>query len=113
MECPHSEAYQSFISDSRLCNVFIAQGSFLSHGHTLGDLLLHECIYKERWRVFQDEDHRQMFWSICTSMCLRERERESGLVKDKKLKQQRMIFKAIYISCPSSHKLNSEFFDGR
>lgn len=52
MECPHREAYQSFISDSRLCNVFIAQGSFLSHGHTLGDLLLHMCVYIEKGDVF-------------------------------------------------------------
>lgn len=55
LECPHSKAYQSLISDNRLCNVFIAQGSFLSHGQVLGGLLLNKraSINRERWHVFR------------------------------------------------------------
>lgn len=57
MECPHCKAYQSFIADSRLCNVFIAQGSFLRREQVLGDSLFkHTCVYRERCHVFQDLD---------------------------------------------------------
>lgn len=72
MECPHSKAYQSSISNNRLCNVFIAKGSFLSHGQELEDILsnTYVCVYREEGRRWQDEDQRQMFQSIHTFVCV-------------------------------------------
>lgn len=73
MECPHSEAYHRFISDSVLCNVFIAQGSFLSHGQTLEDLLVHITADVKKGEMFSKaEDHRWIIHGPYALVCVKE-----------------------------------------
>lgn len=57
----HSDAYQRFISLPRLCNLFIAEGSFLRNGRGTGRFTAkHACVYLKvqmyaRTRVCESE----------------------------------------------------------
>lgn len=49
-----------------------------------GTFIVTRAYVEEGRYVFQNEDHRQIFWSICTFVFMTVRESESGLIQDKK-----------------------------
>lgn len=76
MECPHSEAYHRFISDSVVMQCVIAQGSFLSHRQPLEDLLVYITADVKKGEMFSKaEDHRWIIRGPYPIVCFKERVR--------------------------------------